>query len=82
MRNIKIIALILIVFGICSCFNIQNINGYFLDKETLSDDIVFGNVETEIIEEYDTKTIVPGEEFKKIVKGAICLKNIWIKNAM
>ena len=72
MKSIKLIAIMLIVVGVCFSTNMQNINGYFSDEESVSDELVFGNVETEIVEEYDTKPIIPGEEFKKVVR----IKNI------
>lgn len=73
MKNyIKITSLILILIAICLSLNFKNINAYFIDNETLSSELVFGTVETEIIEDNDTKIIVPGEDFKKVVK----VKNI------
>ena len=67
-NSIKILSLVLVVLAICSLFNMRSINGFFHDEETLTDEIVFGDIETTIVEECDNKPIVPGEDFKKIVK--------------
>jgi hypothetical protein len=64
----KAICFILITIAICLSFNVGHINAFFQDKENIPNKITIGNVETEIIEEYDVKPIIPGEEFKKIVK--------------
>ena len=73
MKNfIKIVSIVLITIAICLSFNMKNITGFFCDKESIPNKIAIGDVETEIIEEIDTKIIVAGEQFKKVVK----IKNI------
>ena len=67
-NSIKILSLTLIIFAILSISNIGMINSLFYDNETLTKKIEFGTIDTKIIEEYDTKPIVAGEDFKKIVK--------------
>ena len=67
-NSIKILSLMLVVLAICSLFNMRSINGFFHDEERLTDEIVFGDIETMIVEECDNKPIIPGEDFKKIVK--------------
>ena len=70
-KYIKIISLMLAICAIVSLSNMGGISGFFHDEETLNNELRIGSVETEIVEEYDTKPIVAGDIFKKIV---------WIKN--
>ncbi len=67
-KFVTVFSLMLIAFIICSLCNIEKINGFFTDEETSTNKLTIGSVETEIVEENDTKIISPGEEFKKIVK--------------
>lgn len=67
-NSIKVLSIMLIILAVCSLFNIRSINGFFHDEEKLTDEIVFGDIETMIVEECDNKPIISGEQFKKIVK--------------
>lgn len=71
-KNIKIIGIILILFFFYTVCSIESINAYFTDDEILLNEVKIGSIKTEIVEENDNKTIVPGDDFKKIVK----IKNI------
>lgn len=71
-KSIKILSTILALLVIFIVCNIENINAFFSDSDTLINEVKIGSIKTEIIEENDTKTIVPGDNFKKVVS----VKNI------
>lgn len=69
MRKVTlIISSILVLLTALLALNMSGIYGYFHDEETITEELVFGSIETEIVEECDTKPVMPGEEFKKIVQ--------------
>lgn len=66
-KYLKLLSIVLVLITICMSINMKSISGFFHDEEKITNKIVIGSVETSIMEEFDTKPIVAGDEFKKIV---------------
>ncbi len=68
-RKITVVKALLLIWGLIALLtvSITDINAYFTDADTAINEIIYGSVDTKIVEDYTPERPDPGDEIKKVV---------------